>query len=77
MTSNVTNSTNHTNATSNVTAAAVAVVQYSFGEKFADMLIITAMAAVGGLFVQLFCGLDIPKFKCFPGLKTRPLLGKV
>jgi hypothetical protein len=61
---------NHTNS-SNATAT------YNGGFQLGSFLLVSFMAAIGGLLIQLLNGLTIPKFLCFKGLKLKALFGRV
>jgi hypothetical protein len=67
---------NSTSTNTSVNTTAVAAVTYNDGDSFGSFLLVALMALIGGLFIELFNGYNIPPFKCFKGLKTRPLLGK-
>jgi len=68
------NLTNTTNATSNSTTPAVPL---NPGEELGAFLFVAFMASLGGFAIMILNGLDIPKFRCFKGIQTRPLLGRV
>lgn len=68
------NNSTSTNVTVNTTTTAVT---YNDGESLGAFILVAVMACVGGFVIEIFNGLDIPAFKCFKGLKTRSLLGKV
>ena len=68
------NSTNSTNTTSSLAAT---LVKYNEGQDLGSFILVALMAVFGGFAIQCLNGLHIPAFKCFKGINTPPLLGKV